>query len=398
MKILSVTTLYPNSVQPTFGVFVENRLSKLHAVEGVEVRVIAPVPWFPSDHPAFGRYGGYGRVPSEERREGIKVTHPRFLQIPKLGTHASPFLLYRALRHHIQKSILPVYDFDLIDAHVYYPDGVAAAMLGKFFKCPVVVTARGTDLNLYPKRYPMVARMIQDTAKKVDASITVCAALKDALVDLGADPERVHVLRNGVDLTVFSPKYKMGAKATNLQSRTTLLSVGHLIERKGHDLIIKALLHLPGHIDLLIAGDGPERRHLERLTASLGLDNRVRFLGVVGHQALADLYRSADLLVLASSREGWPNVLLEALACGTPVVATRNWGTPEIVSAPEAGRLVDERTPEAIADAIEATLLAMPDPRKTRAFAEAFSWDATTDGQVRLFSSCLQKGDRSLAA
>ena len=124
----------------------------------------------------------------------------------------------------------------------------------------------------------------------------------------------------------------------------------------------------------------------------------MRFLGVVDHLALADLYSSVDLLVLASSREGWPNVLLEALACGTPVVATRNWGTPEIVSAPEAGCLVDQRTPEALAAAIEKTLASMPERAQTRAFAEGFSWDATTEGQVRLFSSCLGAGDEPLAA
>ena len=396
LKILSVTTLYPNSEQPTFGVFVENRLSKLAAVEGVELRVVAPVPWFPSGHPAFGRYGSFGRVPEEETRQGIKITHPRFLQIPKIGTHLSPFLLYRALRRHIRASILPVYDFDLIDAHVYFPDGVAAALLGKTFNRPVVVTARGTDLNHYPKRYPLVARMIRDTARKVDASITVCTALKDALVDLGADPRRVHVLRNGVDLSIFHPKGKTDP-ATSRRSRATLLSVGHLIERKGHDLVIKALSLLPD-TELLIAGDGPERRRLERLAVSLGLDHRVRFLGVVSHQELTGLYSTADLLVLASSREGWPNVLLESLACGTPVIATRNWGTPEIVAAPEAGCLVDQRTPDAIADAIKRTLVNMPDPAKTRAYAEAFSWDATTDGQVRLFSTCLKKGGERMAA
>lgn len=396
MKILSVTTLYPNAEQPTFGVFVENRLSKLRVVDGVEVRIVAAVPWFPSGNPAFGRYGTYARVPAQETRQGIEITHPRFLQIPKIGTHLSPFLLYHALCRHIRSSVLPIYDFDLIDAHVYYPDGVAAALLGKAFKRPVVVTARGTDLNLYPKRYPLIGLMIAKTAKEVNASITVCAALKDALVDLGADPRRVHVLRNGVDLSVFHPKDRRRFEGMNDRSRAALLSVGHLIERKGHDLVIKALSFLPD-TDLVIAGDGPERHRLERLTASLGLENRVRFLGVVEHRALADLYSSADLLILASSREGWPNVLLEALACGTPVVATRNWGTPEIVSAPEAGRLVDQRTPEAIADAIEKVLASKPDRAKTRTFAEAFSWDATTDGQVRLFSACLKEEGKRLA-
>jgi glycosyltransferase involved in cell wall biosynthesis len=286
---------------------------------------------------------------------------------------------------------LPVHDFDLIDAHVYYPDGVAATMLAKSLKKPVVVTARGTDLNLYPKRYPIIGRMIANAARKANASITVCAALKEALTGLGADPKDVHVLRNGVDLAVFRPKDRDSLRAKRGLARPTLLSVGHLIERKGHDLVIQALTQLDD-VDLMIAGDGPERRRLERLVSALNLQNRVRFLGVVEHQDLADLYSAVDLLVLASSREGWPNVLLEALACGTPVVATRNWGTPEIVSVPEAGCLVDQRTADAIAEAVTNMLGAMPDRAKTRAFAEHFSWDATTEGQVRLFSSLL--GDR----
>lgn len=385
MKILSITTLYPNAEQPTFGIFVENRLSKLADVDSVQLRVVAPVPWFPSKQAIFGRYARFARVPLEEMRQGIKITHPRYLQIPKVGIHLAPFLLYQALRRHIRTSILPIYDFDLIDAHVYYPDGVAAALLGKYFKRPVVVTARGTDLNLYPKRYPLTGRMIARAAKEVDASVTVCAALKDSLIELGADPKHVHVLRNGVDLSTFCPKDR--GRGHN-QNPTTLLSVGHLIERKGHGLVIKALEYLPD-ANLIIAGEGPERRRLEHLAKSLGLEKRVRFTGVVEHQALAALYSSADLLVLASSREGWPNVLLEALACGTPVVATRNWGTPEIVSSPEAGCLVDQRTPAAIAEGIKKTLASMPDRTKTRKFAEAFSWDATTEGQVRLFSSCL---------
>lgn len=390
MKILTVTTLYPNAEQPNFGVFVENRLCRVAAAEQVELRVVAPVPWFPSGSTAFGRYGVFARVPAREKRHGIEITHPRYPQIPKIGMHLAPFLLYQACRRHIERVILPAYDFDLIDAHFYYPDGAAAALLGRYFKRPVVVTARGTDLNLYPRQSPLIRRMITKTAEKVDASITVCAALKDALVDLGAEPRHIHVLRNGVDLSVFRSQHRSACSAAQKEGqRTTLLSVGHLIERKGHDLVIRALTELPD-VELLIAGDGPERRRLEQLTASLGLQPRVRFLGVVAHRALPDLYSKADLLVLASSREGWPNVLLEALACGTPVVATRNWGTPEIVSSPEAGCLVDERTPEALAHGIKKVLAGRPDRARTRKFAEAFSWDATTEGQLRLFSACLK--------
>ncbi len=396
LKILSVTTLYPNAEQPTFGVFVENRLRQVAAVAGVEVKVVAPVPWFPSRSRWFGRYGAHGRVPLAETRHGIDITHPRFVQIPKIGTNLSPFLLYLCLLRHIRRLILPDYDFDVIDAHFYYPDGVAAALLARTLGKPVVVTARGTDLNLSPKRHPLVRRMIARAAKQVDASITVCAALKDVLVDLGTDPDQVHVLRNGVDLEMFKPADRAAVRRIWRIRRQTLLSVGHLIERKGHDLVVQALADLPD-MDLIIAGDGPERDRLERLAASLNVADRVRILGVVDHHRLAELYSAVDLLVLASSREGWPNVLLEALACGTPVVATRIWGTAEIVTMPEAGRLIDQRSPGAIAKAVRDVLGHAPDHARTRAFAECFSWEATTEGQLRLFSS-LVRGRSGLVA
>ncbi len=397
MKILSITTLYPNAERPTFGVFVENRLRRLAETGGVELRVVAPVPWFPFRHRTFGLYGSHARVPKRERRHGIEITHPRYVQLPKIGTHLSPFLLYLALLRHVREVILPAGDIDLIDAHVYFPDGVAAQWLANTLGKPVAVTARGTDLNHYPSRYPLVGRMIKRAARKVDASITVCAALKDALVGLGAEPARVHVLRNGVDLVQFRPADRVAARRRWGLERTTLLSVGHLIERKGHDLVMRALARLQ-NIDLVIAGDGPERSRLLRLAAELGVAHRIRLLGVVDQQDLPGLYEAADLLVLASSREGWPNVLLEALACGTPVVATRNWGTPEIVRSPEAGRLVEERTPEVLADAIVLQLGAMPDRATTRSYAEAFSWDDTTAGQLELFSSFLAEGRSRLAA
>lgn len=397
MKILSITTLYPNAERPTFGVFVENRLRKLAERPDVQLRVVAPVPWFPFRQAVFGQYGNYARIPAAERRHGIDVSHPRYVQLPKIGIHLSPFSLYICLINHVREIVRREGDFDLIDAHVYYPDGIAAALLARTLGKPVAVTARGTDLNLYPKRYPLVGRMIARTARRVDASITVCAALKDALIELGADPENVHVMRNGVDLELFRPIDRKTARSHWQSRRHTLLSVGHLIERKGHDLVIQALEHLPD-VDLIIAGDGPERPRLERLATRLDVAERVRFAGVIAHQDLPGLYSAADALVLASSREGWPNVLLEALACGTPVIASRNWGTPEIVSAPEAGLLVDERTPEMIALAVRQLLQTLPDRAETRRFAEAFSWDATTNAQLRLFSSLRAEGEVRLAA
>ncbi|MBV8653861.1 MAG: glycosyltransferase, partial [Alphaproteobacteria bacterium] len=110
----------------------------------------------------------------------------------------------------------------------------------------------------------------------------------------------------------------------------------------------------------------------------------------VAHKDLAEVYSAADVLVLASSREGWANVLLEAMACGTPVAASNVWGTPEVVAEPAAGLLAPERTGAAFADTIARLLAALPDRAATRAYAERFSWDATTEGQIALFRNLVR--------
>ncbi|MGH7041631.1 MAG: glycosyltransferase, partial [Acetobacteraceae bacterium] len=216
------------------------------------------------------------------------------------------------------------------------------------------------------------------------ALVAVSGALAEALIALGAPPAKVTVLRNGVDLALFRPPAdRATARAALGLSGPTLVSVGHLIERKGHDLVIEALAGLPGW-SLLIVGEGPERARLEALAARPGLAGRVRLLGVRPHAELPTLYGAADALVLASSREGWANVLLESMACGTPVVASDIWGNPEVVGAPDAG-LVVPRTVAAIAQGVLALARTAPDRAATRAYAEGFGWEATTDGQLALF-------------
>jgi glycosyltransferase involved in cell wall biosynthesis len=174
-----------------------------------------------------------------------------------------------------------------------------------------------------------------------------------------------------------------------------LISVGHLIARKGHDLIVAAMPSLPG-FTLLIAGEGEERPKLERMIAELGLGDRVRLLGSRPHAELPELYGAADALILASSREGWANVLLEAMACGTPAIASDIWGNPEVVAKPEAGILMTERTAKGVADAVHSLFgPRMPSREATRAYASAFSWDATTEGQIELFRRIMAQRPRA---
>lgn len=390
MRLLTFSSLYPNAAQPNHGVFVENRIRKLVASGAVETRVVAPVPWFPLTGKAFGAYGVFAQVPRVEDRFGLSIQHPRYPIIPKIGMNWTPWLMYRFTWPTVARIWAQGYRFDAIDAHYFYPDGVAAGMIAARLNLPVVITARGTDINLIPE-HDRPRRMIQQTAGRAAAMITVCQALKDSLVELGVAPDKVTVLRNGVDLETFHPMARPPAREKFRLRRPTLLSVGGLITRKANDLTISALPELPEH-ELLLAGEGPERAALQALAERLGVADRVRFLGRVAHHELAEIYSAADAMVLASSREGWANVLLEAMACGTPVVASNVWGTPEVVAAPEAGQLMPERTPAGAVQAIKTLFADMPDRAATRAYAEGFDWGPTTQGQIDLFKRVIGGG------
>jgi glycosyltransferase involved in cell wall biosynthesis len=386
VKILTFSSLFPNCRQASHGIFVENRLRQLLAfAPELSARVIAPVPWFPSRNPMFGSYAQFAGVDSREIRHGIEVLHPKYPVVPKVGMHVTPWLMYQSVRGAVKRLRRDGFDFDLIDAHYFYPDGVAAMWLAEAFDRPFVVTGRGTDLNLIPQ-YAGPRQKIMRVAQKAAHMITVAGALKKYLLDMGVSADRVTVLRNGVDLAFFHPAENIAALRESLGFSTnpTLLSVGHLIERKGHHLVIEAIRKLPG-MDLVIAGDGPDQASLHQLVDEYALQDRVTLAGRLTQDSLREHYQAADALVLASSREGWANVLLESMACGTPVVATPVDGTPEVVASAAAGQLTANRSADAIVSAAEALFAQLPDRAATRRYAEGFSWDDTSQGQLEIF-------------
>jgi glycosyltransferase involved in cell wall biosynthesis len=384
IRLLTFTTLFPHAGRPNHGIFVENRLRHLLATGEATSTVVAPVPWFPSRSPRFGDWARHAMADRRERRDGLDIHHPRYALLPRIGMTAAPGPLFLAGYREARRLRL---EFDVIDAHYLYPDGVAAVALGRALGKPVVVTARGSDITELPN-YAAPRRMIRWAMARAAGLIAVSAGLRDAMARLGAQPERIAVLRNGVDLALFRPADREQARRELGLEGPTLIAVGHLIARKRHHLAIEALARLPDW-QFLIVGEGPERPALEQQAARLGVAERVRFLGARPHAALPALYSAADVSILASSREGWANVLLESMACGTPVVASNIPGNPEVVQNEAAGRIVADNTAAAFAAAV-LSIRESPVPREaTRAYAEGFSWDATSAGQLRMFRQVL---------
>ena len=389
VRTVLFSTLYPSAARPAHGVFVETRLRELLKHGEVQTRVVAPVPWFPSQNPRFGEYSRFAATLRREQRNGIDVLHPRYPLPPKVGMTLAPLLLALGARSALQRLRDEGFDFDLIDAHYFYPDGVAAALLAHWFKRPLVITARGSDINLIASHAAPRA-MMRRAARLAGACVGVSAALVDAMAAIGLPRDRLHVMRNGVDLQRFHPVEPTKARALlGLKGSPLLLSVGNLVPPKGHDLCIDALALLRvqhPQAQLLILGGGPERERLLAHAAERGVADAVTLAGTVPNAELAPWYSAADFLLLASSREGWPNVLLEAMACGTPALATRVGGIPEVINNARAGKLFDERSGEAIARCIQSALGTPIDRAAVRRHAQQFGWDQTSHRQAELFS------------
>lgn len=382
MRVLTFTNLYPSAALPRHGIFIEHRLCQLVNTGVVDARVVAPIPWVPFASRLFGQYAAYSRVPSSERRRGVSIHRPRFLAVPKLTGWINPYSMALGASRTLRK-LQQERDFDVIDAHFVYPDGAAAVLLGKWFGKPVVVSARGTDIHTFPQ-YRVPRMWIEWVLRESAALVSVSASLAERLRQLGAPDTKITVLRNGVDLKLFAPGDRAGLrKELNLRG-PLLVSVGHLVMDKGHQLVIEALRDLPD-MHLAIVGDGPMRGRLQSIAAELGVADRITWTGNVDQMTLVKYYGAADVTVLASKEEGMPNVLLESMACGTPVVSADVGGAREVVDAADAGILLEQRTAQAIVDAVRALTNQPRTATAVRRHAERFSWTATTEGLLALF-------------
>lgn len=391
MKVLAFSGLYPSRADPQRGIFLKHRLEHLQSAYQIDLRVVAPTPWFPASHRIFGRYARAGCVPGSDFHGPIPITYPRYFTLPKLGPLVAPASIAAAALGGIRRLQRDGFDPDLIDAYYLHPYGVAAVLLGHILKKPVVLTALGSDVSLLPDQLG-IGPSIRWAMARADAITVVCHALKQRLLTLGAESRKLHVIEHGVDLAMFQPPSdRAGLRRALGFDGPTLLSVGSLDNNKGHHLAVQAIAQLPG-VRLLIVGQGPRRRALEQQIASLHLEARVSVVGQVEQKRLAQLLGACDMLVSCSEREGIANVLLEALACGTPVAATPVWGSPEVVDRPGLGILFRSRTVDSIADGVRQLLSLTLARTAIRSLAERrHCWDLTSNAHYALLKKTVRR-------
>lgn len=357
MRVLTFTSLFPNREKPLLGIFIFQRMAHFAARPGNLVEVIAPVPYFPR-WIRFSRWKKEGQIPEEEKIGNLTVHHPRYLLVPKISMPFHGLLMFlgtllTARRLHREKK------FDCIDAHFVYPDGFAALLLGRCLKIPVIISARGSDINFYPS-FRLIRPVIRWTLARANGLVAVSASLRDVMLGLGAPADRIRVIGNGIDTSRFAPADAREARAQLKlpASGRIIVSVGALIPLKGFQFLIPAFAQMAsGFSDarLFILGEGGYRSELEALIQKYKVQDRVTLQGSVPNEQLRFWFSAASVSCLVSSREGWANVLLESMACGTPVVATRVWGAPEVITSPEFGTLVQQNVDD-ISAALEAAL------------------------------------------
>ncbi len=394
MKVLTFSTLFPNHLQPNHAVFIKNRMAAVQKYNEVELKVVSPVPFFPplKINP---RWHQFSQIKRFEVLDGIEIYHPRYVVTPKIGMSFYGLNMFLGSLQTL-KAIYRTFPFDLIDAHYVYPDGFAAILLGKFFRKPVVLSARGSDINIYPK-FKIIRKIMQYSLQHSSAIISVSSSLQDIMVDkLESSAEKICVIPNGIDPNIFYYADKTDAKKKlGLSDRKKMiLSVGSLLELKGHHILIDAIGYLIKDRQLnfhtYVIGEGEYRKVLEKKIKQLGLEKDVTLTGQIPNDKLADWYNAADIFFLGSKREGWPNVVSEALACGTPVVATKVNGIPEIIISEDYGLFV-ERSAEDFANGIRRALSTAWDYKKIYEYGQSRTWKKVASEVYNIFENVLNR-------
>jgi glycosyltransferase involved in cell wall biosynthesis len=356
LRILSLCCLYPNPLEPHQGVFVERRLQ--HLAEVADVQVIAPVAVVQYGKPKGKRlYFGEDACPRRRQGGAVPVWHPRWFY-PPFSSGLIPFwlalgLAYRLARLHRE------FAFEIIDTHFGFPEGIAGAAVSLFLRVPFTMTLRGNEPKHSRGRLDRLA--MSWALRRAARVFAVSERLRRFAIELGADPAKVKTVPNGVDTAIFRPRDRRECRLRHGLPLDTplILSAGGLVERKGHHRVMEALNRLreegsPAQL-LIAGGPGPEGQYedkLRELASALGLHAAVHFLGPLPAHELAEVMCAADLLCLASTNEGWPNVVHEALACGTPVVATDVGAIPEMLAQESYGIVVPANDAEMLRQAL----------------------------------------------
>lgn len=375
VRVLAVTKIFPNAAEPLSAPFNRQQFAELAKL--CQLEVLATIPWYPGAS-LLSRWSSAGKVaavPARETIEGIEVRHPRTLFIPRVA-HVTWGPLYAA-------SLAPLWlryrgQVDVVLGSWAYPDGFAAIAFAEALGVPAVVKLHGSDINVNAEM-PGPRRLLSWMLPRARKVVAVSRELARRVGELGVAEDRIAIVGNGIDASLFCVRARAEARQRcQLADAPTIVYVGNLKEEKGVLDLADAFAQLAQQqprAQLVLVGGGPARPALEARLSALGGQAKL-----VGPQPLAEIpwwMAAADVVALASWNEGTPNVLLEALACGRRVVATRVGGVPDVVTSPMQGELVTARDIAGLSEALSRALATPYDPAHVASSRSGASWAAS---------------------
>lgn len=400
-RVVVLSRNYPREGNPSAGIFINQLLRQLTSI-GCAFFVVSPLPWAPKIFENYTRKRGFSQANKHTKVGGIPVLYPAYLR-PPLGSYShivTPFSLNVWTRRDMD-AIVRSFKPNLVHAFWAVPEGVWGVNLGKRFHLPVIVSLQGSDIHSLPHRNRILAHMTKNVLERADRVTSVSRALRQSSRSFGMPKNEVEVIYNGcvMETFAFDPEIRKHFRERLELSRdeVAIIYVGSLIPSKGLYELLQALqlsIQKGRKIRLILVGEGREKKRLERFATSLGIMNIISFLGQVPHLGVAKWLNAADILVLPSYNEGLPNVVLEAMACGLPVIATEVGGIPEAVEDGLSGILIPPREVIALSDAVE-RLIVNPELRRQMGFRgkeiveSKFLWDDTATKFNELYRSLL---------
>lgn len=381
MKVLSFSYCYPNARRREWGIFVQQRLKALSRL--VDVEVVSPVGlcW-----PARRRAG----LAHEETLAGLKVHRPGFFYTPGLFKSHDAWFYATGIKHWLRRHVAS-YQPDVLDVHFIWPDGSAVATLARELGVPYVITLRG---KIFECTQPRAQEQCTYALKHAAAIISVSRQMAEVARDWGANSERIHVITNGVNKNLFYPRDRLACRRKlNLPTDGALIvAVAHLKPSKGVGDLVEAMPTVGRNVRLVIVGAeamSGYAKTLEQRIRQLHIDQRVILTGAQPFENIPLFLCAGDVCVLASHREGCPNVVLESLSCGTPVVASDVGAVRDILRNHTDGIIFPHGNVEKLSAAISRTLNRSWSPSELHNAPSVVSWSNNAQQVYEVLTSCV---------
>jgi len=389
MNLLLVTNLFPTPHDPERGIFTLQLVKRLQ--KHCHITVVCPLPWFPN-WPILYRlekYAQFAKTPTRYSIDGIDVHSPKYPLLPRVSENRHADFMCMG----IQRYILNLHKrigFDAVNSQWLYPDSVAVGKVLRKLPIPHIATGLGCDVN-HDIYEPIKGDRIISMLNECSAVTVVANSLRDELIGHEIDGRKISVIPNGIDVEQFKilDKNHCRQQLSIHTNMPVILYVGRLSAEKNIKTLIRAgalVINSGNPVELYLVGDGPLEGTLKELVKDLDIEKYVNFVGKVDHSDVSTWMNASDFFCLPSLREGCPNVILEALGSGVPVIASKVGAIPDVVNN-NSGILFTPTDVDELAGSIKKAIERNWSAAEIASSVDRLSWEHAADQYYEVFKT-----------